>query len=181
MATNRTTQERQRRAQQSSTAKGANQPAATNAAAEAMLAATSNGRGMTKGQQAQLEARLAAVNLDEVAEQPFTVVYRDLIEEQVQDEAFPDDPTKTRSRKRPITRTAILDPMVPASLQLDAMSLNMDESKTQREQLLSMVDLVVKAWTRTEPDMTTEKLIEVMDITRISALFKRFFNPATLQ
>ena len=128
-------------------------------------------------QMANYEETLATVNLDELVAEPFKVQYRAYVEEQVDDE----DGGEPRLRRRPVTRTAYLDPMVPASLQMKAMKLAQSKHMSQVERLTQMSELVVEAWNRTEPGMTVDKLMDGLSLERISKIFQSFFKPATKQ
>lgn len=167
--------ERERRASQAKVARGIQDEDEGALSIEAGLRVALDGVDVTDEKQLdEIDAALAVVNLDELYDEPFTVAYRAYVEEEIEDE----DGSK-RIRRRPVSRSALLDPMVPAELQLKAMGLNRSKNIAQVERLNQMIDLVVEAWNRTEPGMTRQKLLAAMDIERISAIFKRLFNPAT--
>lgn len=174
--------ERERRAQQSQSARG--NTSETTSTEPSLLAETATEAGLREAvatveqlspeRLQEIQDEFAVVNLDELYAEPFTVAYRAYVDEEIEDEDG-----KKRVRRRPVKRTALLDPLVPADLQLKAMALNSDKSRSQEAKLRQMIALVVDVWNRTEPGMTTERLLEIMDIQRISAIFQRLFNQAT--
>lgn len=138
-----------------------------------MLAETAEEMGYTPEQIAEAEARLAAVNLDEVVDTTISVAISEIVTETYQTH----DGRDAKRNKR-VGRVVELIGDVDAETQLHVLALAQQRPDSKDPRILSefLAKQVLLAWQMTEPDMTLERLLKGLDLTRLRKLADAFFK-----
>lgn len=133
--------------------------------------------GVTPQEAEEAIKQISVVNLDELETTTIAVTYREFLPQTTTDPAG-----ETLTTYRAVTRQAHLIGDIGGEEQIAILAHNKKRPKSAEDMAATydwLAEGVLIAWKMTDPGMTVERLKRGFTMERMTALFNRFFNPAS--